>query len=88
MWSTVSGACGRALRKAVHGMGRPLQHQAVPPGRSALSPVGCKIEPGPIISKNARSAGRCSTCAIKPKCWRTTRRLKYARVPGRQGLLH
>jgi hypothetical protein len=79
MWSTVSARSG-ALRKAVHGTG-PLPKLQVD---ALLSPVGCEIEPRPIISTNARSAERCSTCAIKPKCWRmfTTRRLKYARIRG------
>jgi hypothetical protein len=79
MWSTVSARSG-ALRKAVHGTG-PLPKLQV---EALLRPVGCEIEPRPIISTNARSAERCSTCAIKPKCWRmfTTRRLKYARIRG------
>jgi hypothetical protein len=67
MWSTVSARSG-ALRKAVRGTGVPLQHQAVPLPKlqvdALLSPVGCEIEPKPIISTNARSAERCSTRAI------------------------
>jgi hypothetical protein len=52
MWSTVSARSG-ALRKAVHGTG-PLPKLQVD---ALLSPVGCEIEPRPIISTKCPVCG-------------------------------